>query len=565
MTQRPQAVPKRRLLGLSLAALLALVALTMLARPALPKADSGAPTIAKKKNKKQKKITGKLTEGGYTVIALAANGKAKTDRARTGKFKLRPPAKKVTLHLRASDGTYAGPIVVGTRKQGKRAIEGVYAGAKLGKVKVKAGYAKLKLRKKWVDKKREARATKGVPIGAGNFGRVKSKKTKGGAPGDLDLDGIADPLDIDDDGDKVLDNLDRKPRGSKARASADAPQTFEIRDVFGGSLTRTSNANMPGTSTEDINEFMRTNSEFTVELEILPGDFSELDCAQPQSRTDPTLGGLVYCTKGGTGMVSPDEEIPWGLEFPECCDEDNDGFGEMVPGTSPGSGFGLVPFAGSDQIGPGDLFLQHVTTGGTTETYTGTLQYVFVTTPALISYDDGQGNSASIGSGIDYPVDDGGPGTRGNPFPVKANANGNVKIEFELWRPQRRPIPPEDPGTPEDPNWIDIGGLDYGALAPDASWRFCGGGSLSSADPNLRLTEGGFREESDQDGFRDRRGDEPADPSEKITFTVNVTKCLAERGESFKVGEVRDVAGRALTPAFLIDDQTTWGASFIRE
>ena len=233
MTQRPQAVPKRRLLGLSLAALLALVALTMLARPALPKADSGAPTIAKKKNKKQKKITGKLTEGGYTVIALAANGKAKIDRAPKGPFKLRPPAKKVTLHLRASDGTYAGPIVVRTRKKGKRAVEGVYAGARLGTVKVKPsqGYAKAKLRKKWVDRKRQARAKKGVPIGAGNFGRVKSKKTHGGAPGDLDLDGVADPLDIDDDGDKVLDNLDRKPRkGSKSRTSAHASGTGSAGD-----------------------------------------------------------------------------------------------------------------------------------------------------------------------------------------------------------------------------------------------------------------------------------------------------------------------------------------------
>ena len=124
MNQRPQAVPKRRLLGLGLAALLAFAALTI---PAFPKADPGLPTVAKKK--KQKRISGNLTQRGYTVIALAQNGKAKTDRAPKGAFKLRPPAKKVTLHLRAPDGTYAGPIVVGTRKGGKRAIEGVYAGA----------------------------------------------------------------------------------------------------------------------------------------------------------------------------------------------------------------------------------------------------------------------------------------------------------------------------------------------------------------------------------------------------------------------------------------------------
>ncbi len=74
----------------------------------------GVPAVAAAK---QKKITGTLSQGGYTVIALAEDGEAKTDRAPNGEFKLRPPAKKVTLHLRAADGTYAGPIVVGTKKQ----------------------------------------------------------------------------------------------------------------------------------------------------------------------------------------------------------------------------------------------------------------------------------------------------------------------------------------------------------------------------------------------------------------------------------------------------------------
>ena len=153
-----------RLLGAAL-----LVALLILALPTAASAKKG-------------KITGKLSKGGYTVIALAADGQAKTKRAPKGKFKLKPPAKKVTLHLRAPDGTYAGPIVVGTKKKGKRVIEGVYAkrNVKLRKVKVKAakGYAKAKVRKKARDKKREAFAKKGVPIGAGNFGRVRVKKNR---------------------------------------------------------------------------------------------------------------------------------------------------------------------------------------------------------------------------------------------------------------------------------------------------------------------------------------------------------------------------------------------------
>ena len=36
----------------------------------------------------------------------------------------------MTLQLRAKDGSYAGPIVVG--RKGKRAIVGIKAGAKLG-------------------------------------------------------------------------------------------------------------------------------------------------------------------------------------------------------------------------------------------------------------------------------------------------------------------------------------------------------------------------------------------------------------------------------------------------
>ena len=42
----------------------------------------------------------------------------------------------MTLQLRAPDGTYAGPIVAAEKEHGKRAIVGVKAGAKLGRIKV---------------------------------------------------------------------------------------------------------------------------------------------------------------------------------------------------------------------------------------------------------------------------------------------------------------------------------------------------------------------------------------------------------------------------------------------
>ncbi len=121
-------------------------------------------------------ISGKLSARGYTVIALAASGEAKIDRAPRGEFKLRPPAGKVTLHLRARDGTYAGPIVVAEKAHGKRAVVGVKAGAQVGKIKVDDGdgYGKLakRLPSEYVNLKRTARAEKGAPLGAGNLGRV---------------------------------------------------------------------------------------------------------------------------------------------------------------------------------------------------------------------------------------------------------------------------------------------------------------------------------------------------------------------------------------------------------
>jgi hypothetical protein len=81
-----------------------------------------------------KRISGTLSKRGYTVIALAANGKATAVRVKQRGFRLRPPAKRVTLHLRTRNGRYGGPIVIGRERKGKRAILGVRAGARLGRV-----------------------------------------------------------------------------------------------------------------------------------------------------------------------------------------------------------------------------------------------------------------------------------------------------------------------------------------------------------------------------------------------------------------------------------------------
>jgi hypothetical protein len=498
-----------------------------------------------------KPITGRLSAPGYTVIALAKNGRATSRRTRPGRlFRLRPPAERVTLHLRASDGTYAGPVVVSAQKKGKRAVLGVRAGAKLHTVRVRPakGYASVKsLGRHWRDGARWARARKGVPIGAGKYGFVRSKPKRGAVPGDLDLDGIANSLDVDDDGDRILDNLDRSKKGkgsASAQASGDFPGPasgdFGLKTILFGSLFETVNANA-GMTDAQIGPALPRNGVLLVD--ILPGDSAELDCGQPQSNTNPGLGGLVYCTTGGTGSImgSFGQEASWPL-FPNCCDTDGDGFGTLVPEANGNPLMWLHPGATSDQIGSGDVLIQRVTTNGQERQFVATLQYVFVTHPALVSYSDGQGNSATLS----YPVAFGARGNRELPFPVEAGPSGDVVVTLTFWRPQRRPIPPETD------SWIDIGGLDHAAslFGEDTGVSTCERSAYSSSDPNLTpIADPEFQGAKGRaSGFTDLSPDRPASPANTFTYQLNLTECLKSKGRTFDSGQTQGFTFSAYTP-----------------
>jgi hypothetical protein len=141
-------------------------------------------------------ITGSLSQSGYTVIAISYNGAAVTSSAAT--FTIRPPSSPVTLQLVNSAGKYAGPVVVAG--SGTRVYVGVKAGAKLGKIKVLNGYARVtgRLAPRFIDKSRWAHAKKGVPVANGlNYGlaRISGKLSGSSAPGgDLAHSGV--PNDI---------------------------------------------------------------------------------------------------------------------------------------------------------------------------------------------------------------------------------------------------------------------------------------------------------------------------------------------------------------------------------
>ena len=84
-------------------------------------------------------IEGRLP-ASYTVVALAADGRTRTVEDVRGNFELVPPARTVTLHLLGSTGRYLGPVVVAG--SGKRAVVRVRAGAKLGTLRVRDGWAR---------------------------------------------------------------------------------------------------------------------------------------------------------------------------------------------------------------------------------------------------------------------------------------------------------------------------------------------------------------------------------------------------------------------------------------
>ena len=272
----------------------------------------GGPSLAGAKPFKP--ITGKLNKRGYTVIALAANGQARSVIAKGGSFRVVPPAARVTLQLRAPDGVYAGPVVLqekGAKRKPNLAIVGVKAGAPLGNITVNSvvGYALARLSKRvWkarVDTTRWARAKNGVPIGAGNFGRVLSTPPRVSPPGDLDADGIPDVLDIDMNGNLILNDVDRstasRPRASQAQQGS-SMGAFTSLALEGlppsgtGAIPPASepvNANAPGVSDADINAALVSYGLLSMGADWPnhPYVSGELDC-----------GGLTYCSAGGTGV-----------------------------------------------------------------------------------------------------------------------------------------------------------------------------------------------------------------------------------------------------------------------
>lgn len=496
-------------------------------------------------------ITGKLSKPGYTVVALAYNGHATVARLKHEAFAIHPSASRVTLQLVSVRGRYAGPVVVSATKS--RVVEGVKAGAKLGQIVIRNGYATLmhkiatkKALAKWTDAKRWAQAKKGAPVGNGrNFGLVRSKLHNGpsGPGGDSARTGVPNLFSVDPAGDGHIDAL--TPTGPGAHALAHGAGSSDTGfSVFSQLLVQFSsdavNADAANIGTAQIDAGMKR--WLSLFIPVVAGTQTELDC-----------GALTYCSPGGTGheYASPSDGVTplcspqtpgcdynEGPAFPACCAA-SDGLG-ILPQSADSSAlqaFPMLPEASSTQIGSGDVLVQHVTNGGATTDVPGTLPFVFTTEPALKSWSSGTDSAT-----VSYPVTDQALGTQGNPWTI-GGGTGDVVLNFTFWRPQRAGIT----GAGEAPS-MDIGHLHYISrpvpVEQGAAVMKCPQSSYTTTDPNMAVGNDGA-----EAFVADQSDDAASDPANILSYSLDLTNCAAANGTTLSSGEEIDVDVSGRSPA----------------
>ncbi len=458
-------------------------------------------------------ISGK-TAAKSTVVALSKDGRSWSAKADSkGRFSIKSTAKAVTLQLRDKLGRYAGPVVVGGTAS--KAITGVRNGAALGTLKISRGAARpvKTLAKKYVDTSFFGKAVKGVPVGAGKLGFgggtvVKSSQAFAAGPlatpsgpaselskpgADPDQDGVPNAIDVDDNGNKVVDAAD------PAMANVRPGGIRSFTQIFLG-LSETVNVDASPDSAALINAKMRQRLSFVL-LDV-PAN-TALDC-----------GGLTWCSAGGTGHMEGAGPDIIGAPFPN-------GGNSIMPLNSQKE-FRLLPGAGVDEIRAGDTLIEKRADG---TQMTGGVGFVFATVPAVHKWTLSTGQSETVS----YPAAASSPGTQSNPISIRPGPDGHRKLTLEFWRPQRHAI-----AGAEADGFIDIGHLMYQMNVPMAGVNgpTCPNSSVTTTSPELTAGSG-----PGPSGFADSSADAPSNTSRLLNLTVDLDACAAARGKTLTDGE----------------------------
>lgn len=526
--QRHGQAGSRRRSALALVATTALGAGALMAMPvgsvaASPAAAPGSATasgavadsVARAKARTTT-VVGKVAGGGgMRLIAVAANGRA-TVRVLpgSGAFSL-PVSTGTSLHLTTSGGDYYGPVMLrgnGKGKKGRaaRKAKASAAGAITGSLDYgffKAGAAKkanlgvVRLRGGWAAPAKPAsanavitsrasssQAVRGVPIGAGNSGRVAVAASQALAapsrPGnDFDRDGIIGAFDVDDNGNLKLDNVDNSNVGGSVRLTArdgslDSTgfRMFSNYKATEPSFSDVVNANVKVPTTAELDASTRTKLGLAVQ--VIPG--ATLGCT-----------GQVYCPASPMPLTTgPTGDFQWRLS-------------DTYPGLT------------AADVNPGDTFVE---TGPDGIAYPGVLNFVFRTTPALLSYQfvDGSGNALAPEVAVDY--------TQPNPVGSannRINVSSGNRVKLTFWRPQRQAFASEAGGVG---GYVDIGNLSYMADNPNSG----GGGCPATAGDSAGATVS----DGSWTNVQDTLGDAATDAGRTLSMIVDAKTCAGARSDS---------------------------------
>ncbi len=463
-------------------------------------------------------VSGTLTGGqGLKVIVVQANGTSQkaTITSRKGTFKVRGATLAgASIHLVKSNGTYFGPVMLGG--SGRK----VYATVKgsgnlaLGTFKRKSGYAAARapVGRYFTTRVYTVAAKNAKPVGAGNLGRVKvgnGISTLNGYNGqgrDADLDGIPGAFDIDDNGNLIIDNVDRTTRSGRSfrRFSSEfqvippavtppavtPPAATEFKLFSNFKLTNATSINVSIPGITDLVALIDAAVPATVTLatQVMGATSATLDCL-----------GNTYCAPHGAYPLMNGAAASY-----------TGAFLNLAKGTTGDAQ--ITPGAARADIGSGNAFLQM---DGATS-YPGVLNFVFITAPALKSYNVGGGEQT-----VTYDASGVSASGMTPSAPITTTA-GATAITVTFWRPQRAALSSEAWFATANP-WTDIGGLSYRADTPNtptgSTKRDCTGGYSAG-------TANGVAVAASSDGIVDPAIDAEASASNTISWTIDLTTCF---------------------------------------
>ena len=365
--------------------------------------------------------------------------------------------------------------------------------------------------------------------------------------GDCDGDGVPNVVDVDDNGNRILDAVDAVSAATTARLNL----FFGLRPSFANQLNVYS-----GATRASINSYLSQNSggdglgmNFFLDQQYLdPGNGTALQnvwlsCTTGQPWCAPGTGTATISGLSDTPPLRPGlarfQQIPWGTYFGASCDtsactpltgsDANSLAGVSRQGPSkPPTWIGAVRPTSTDALAnvvPGDvLTINTRSASGVVATQPTTISPYFVTSPALASYGPADGSLTPVS----YPLAPTTPGTSPS-WPIQVDSSGRIKVR--LWRPQRFALPGESA------EYYDIGGLRWGvsvesytdsnSVYHQGTLQFCQTSDLvgvtanASANDKVQFTDSSPLDVATDVAQKDSR---------VLGFTVDVGACLAAGG-----------------------------------